>query len=398
MSGSSASPAPDVADAPVRTGLEVLLAEGLPEIAGRRCGLITNPTGVDRHLRSGADLLRASDRLDLVALFGPEHGVRGDAQAGAPVAGGLDARTGLPVHSLYGNTRRPTPEMLDGLEALLFDLQDIGVRYATYASTLVHAQTAAAAAGIPVVVLDRPNPLSGLAVEGDLLDPAFASFVGTHPIPVRHGLTLGELAGLVAAERGWPAPLVVPMRGWRRARWFDETGLPWVQPSPNLPTLGSVTLYPGTCLVEGTNLSEGRGTTRPFEYVGAPWLDPFRLAEELGGRGLPGVAFRPASFTPMFSKHAGETCGGVQVHVTDRDALRPVELGLHLLHAVRRLDGGAFAWLEGKGGPPFVDLLLGGDGPRRALEAGAEVAEITVDWPDRVAAFAERRRPFLRYG
>lgn len=217
-------------------------------------------------------------------------------------------------------------------------------------------------------------------------------------MPVRHGLTLGELAGLVPAERGWPPPIVVPMRGWRRSRWFDQTGLPWVQPPPNLPTLDALTLYPGSCLIEGTTLSEGRGTTRPFEYVGAPWLDPDRLAEEPGRRGVPGVAFRPAFFTPAFGKHAGTRCGGVQLHLTDRLALRPVALGLHLLDAAPRLDPAAFGWVGGTGNdPPFVDLLLGGDGPRRALVAGEAVEGIVAGWADEVAAFERRRRPFLRY-
>jgi uncharacterized protein YbbC (DUF1343 family) len=382
---------------PVTSGLENFLADGLPEIAGCRVGLITNQTGVDARLRSTADRLHGSNRVRLVALFGPEHGVRGEAQAGVKVGRGEDPRTGLPVHSLYGDTLGPPPAMLDGIEALVFDLQDVGVRYATYVSTMAYAQEAAATAGLPFVVLDRPNPLTGTRVEGNLLDPAFASFVGIHPIPVRHGMTTAELARLFAAERGWPEPTVAPLRGWRRGQWFDETGLPWVQPSPNLPTLDSVTLYPGTCLLEGTNLSEGRGTTRPFEYVGAPWLDPFRLAAELERHDLPGVAFRPAFFTPTFSKHAGRACGGVQIHLLDRDALRPVALGMHLLHAVRRLDRAAFAWRAGDGGRFFVDALLGDDRPRRALDAGADPATVMAGWDEQAEAFGDRRRAALVY-
>ncbi len=383
--------------AAVRTGLEVLLAEGLPTPVGRRVGLVTNHTAVDRRLRSAVDLLRGIDGVELVALFGPEHGVRGEAQAGVAVSGATDARTGLPVHSLYGESQHPTPAMLAGLDALVFDIQDVGVRYATYVSTMAYAQEAAAAAGLAFVVLDRPNPIGGARVEGSVLDPAFASFVGVHPVPVRHGMTAGELARLFATDRGWSEPIVVPMRGWPRVQWFDGTGLPWVQPSPNLPTLDSVTLYPGTCLLEGTNVSEGRGTTRPFEYIGAPWLDPFALAEELERKDLPGVAFRPISFTPTFSKHAGQACGGVQVHVLDRNALRPVELGQHLLHAIRRLDPGAFAWRQRADGGHFLDLLLGGDRPRLGLAAGADVEEVTAGWAEAAAAFAERRRPFLLY-
>jgi uncharacterized protein YbbC (DUF1343 family) len=381
----------------VQSGLEVLLAEGEPSLAGKRVGLIANHTAIDRQLRSAVDLLHDSDVVELAALFGPEHGVRGDAQAGVKVEAANDARTGLPVHSLYGVTRRPTPEMLAGLDALVFDIQDVGVRYATYISTMALAQEAAAAAGLGVVVLDRPNPITGSQVEGNLLDPAFASFVGAHHIPIRHGMTAGELARMMASERGWPEPVVVPMRGWRRGQWFDETDLPWVQPSPNLPTLDSVTLYSGTCLLEGTNVSEGRGTTRPFEYIGAPWLDPFRLAEEMTDRDLPGCAFRPAYFTPTFSKHAGEVCGGVQVHLTDRAALRPVAVGIHLLEAIRALDPETFAWRSFEEGRYFVDLLLGSDEPRRLLDERAGAAEVMASWKAESEAFAGQRQPFLLY-
>lgn len=381
----------------MRTGLEVFLDEGLPEIAGKRVGLITNHTGVDSRLRSTIDLLHHNDQCKLVALFGPEHGVRGAAQAGVEVGGAVDERTGLPIHSLYGETRTPTTEMLDGLDALVYDIQDAGVRYATYESTLFNAQKAAASAGLPVVVLDRPDPINGSAVEGNVLDPAFASFVGTHPLVTRHGLTVGELARLYAAERGWPEPHVVPMQGWRRAWWFDETGLPWVQPSPNMPTLDVATLYPGTCLFEGTNLSEGRGTTHPFELIGAPWIDPFALAAELERRNLPGVAFRPAYFTPVFSKHASSSCGGVQVHIVDRDRMRAVELGVHLLHAVRTLNPEQFAWRQGSDGRYFADLLFGSDRPRHALDEGATVSEVTTGWEEDARAFEERRRPYMLY-
>jgi uncharacterized protein YbbC (DUF1343 family) len=265
-----------------------LFEDGFPAaIEGKRIGLVTNQTGIDTRLRSTIDLLAASDRVRLTALFGPEHGARGADQAGVHVAEAIDTRTGRPVHSLYGETRKPTPAMLDDLQALVFDIQDVGVRFATYVSTLCLIQEAAAEAGLPVVILDRPNPITGEGVEGNLVETEFASFVGIHPLPIRHGLTLGELGRVFAADRGWAQPLVVPMRGWRRGAWFDQTGLPWVLPSPNLPTLESVTLYPGTCLVEGTNLSEGRGTTRPFELIGAPWIDPFRMARELAARGLP---------------------------------------------------------------------------------------------------------------
>ncbi len=379
------------------TGLDVLLDEGVAELAGMRCGLITNHTGVDRNLRSIIDLLQQNDGIELVALFGPEHGVRGEAQAGAEVSGAVDQRTGLPVHSLYGETLAPTPAMMQGLDALIFDIQDAGVRFYTYVSTMINAQEAAASAGLRFVVLDRPDPIGGVRVEGNRLDPGFASFVGAHPVPIRYGMTVGELARMVAAEQGWPEPMVVPMRGWKREWWFDQTGLPWVFPSPNLPTLDAMTLYPGTCLVEGVNISEGRGTTRPFELIGAPWLDPFTFAEQMERRNLPGVAFRPTWFTPMFSKHANVSCGGVQIHILDREAMRPVELGMHLLHVLRDMVPGAFAWRTGRDGNYALDLLLGSDRPRRMLDAGDSVEQITAGWEEEARAFEDRRRPYLLY-
>lgn len=382
----------------MQTGLERFIAEGLPEVDGLRVGLITNPTGVDARLRSAVDLLWRSDRVRLTALFGPEHGVHGAAQAGEKTASSQDQRTGLPVHSLYGTTLRPTGDMLEGLDALIFDMQDVGARYATYLATLAYAQQAAAESGLPMVILDRPNPITGIQVEGNTLDPDFASFVGAHSIPARHGLTIGELALMVAAERGWPQPIVARMRGWRRDQWFDETGLPWVQPSPNLPTLDAVTLYPGTCLLEGSNLSEGRGTTRPFELVGAPWLDAFALADALERRDLPGVTFRPVMFTPTFSKHSGSACGGVQAHVTDREALRPVALGIHLLDVMRRLDPGRFQWRQGTDGRYIIDLLLGSDVPRRELDRGVNVEWVIQQWDTDAKGFVKRSQPYRLYG
>jgi uncharacterized protein YbbC (DUF1343 family) len=381
----------------VRTGLERLLSEGLPELEGRRIALVTNHTGVDSGLRSGIDLLVNAGHFRVVALFGPEHGVRGAAQAGVHVAEAVDAHTGLPVHSLYGETRKPTPAMLAGLDAIVFDIQDVGVRFATYVSTLYLVQEAAAEASLPVIVLDRPNPITGLRVEGNMVEAEFVSFVGIHPLPVRHGLTHGELARLFASEQGWPEPRVVQMVGWRRSAWFDETGLTWVLPSPNLPTLESVTLYPGTCLVEGTNWSEGRGTTRPFELIGAPWVDPFRFADELTSRGLAGVAFRPTGFTPTFSKHQSTVCGGLQIHVLDRDALCPVDLGVHLLHALRRHAPDAFAWRVAPNGTCFIDRLLGSDRPRHALDAGASAEDVLENWEKQSADFAERSSKYRLY-
>lgn len=381
----------------VQTGLEVFLKEGLPQLQGRRAGLITNQTGVNRNLHTTVDLLAASDYLSLGALFGPEHGLRGEVQAGIEVASSVDDRTGLPVHSLYGSSRRPTAQMLQGLDALIFDIQDVGTRYYTCLATMCYAQEAAAEAGLQFVVFDRPNPIAGTQVEGNILDPAFASLVGIHALPIRPGLTIGEMARLFAAERSYPAPLVVSMRGWQRSLWFDEIDLPWVYPSLNLPTLDAATLYPGTCLLEGTTFSEGRGTTRPFELVGAPGLDPFQLSAELEQLALPGVAFRPAYFVPTFSKHAQALCSGVQIHLTEREQIHPVALGLHLLATLRRLQPDTFAWLKGSSGVPFIDRLYGSDSLRHALDANTNVADVIASWDGPVASFKERRRPFLLY-
>lgn len=380
----------------VQTGLEVFLAEGLPELMGKRVGLITNYTGVDRHLRSTVELLFADKRLQLRALFGPEHGILGNAQDGVEVAESRDERTGLPVYSLYGETQQPTRDMLQGLDALIFDIQDVGARYYTYVATMVYAQQAAAKAGLPFVVFDRPNPITGTRIEGNILQPAFASLVGAHPLPIRHGMTIGELARLCAAERGYPPPLVVAMRGWHRSMWFHETGLPWVYPSPNLPTLDTATLYPGTCLLEGTTLSEGRGTTRPFELTGAPWLDPYKLIATLEQRQLPGVAFRPAYFTPGFSKHKDRLCAGIQIHITARDLVRSVELGLTLLVALHAQHPDTFAWIKRAESYP-IDRLFGSDQPRLLLDGGADAAEIMSNWSEQLAAFEARRRPHLLY-
>ena len=381
----------------VRSGLEVLLADGSTLLAGKRIGLVTNPTGVDGRLRSAVDLLRSNGRMQLVALFAPEHGIRGEAQAGAPIADTVDQRSGLPVHSLFGATRKPTPAALAELDAIVFDIQDVGARFATYISTLALVLEAAADVGTLAVVLDRPNPLNGVDVEGGSLAEGFASFVGMYAAPIRHGLTMGELARLFAVERGLPRPTIVAMEGWKRELWFDETGLPWVQPSPNLPTLDAVTLYPGTCLVEGTSVSEGRGTTRPFELVGAPWIDPFALAEDLGARRIPGVRFRPVYFTPTFSKHAGVSCGGVQVHVVDRLALRPVALGLHLLVALRSQDPRSFSWRQNSDGRYVIDLLYGTDRLRRSMEEGLSASDLAAASAAEIADFERRRADVLLY-
>jgi uncharacterized protein YbbC (DUF1343 family) len=380
--------------------LEVFLTDGFLQLQGKRVGLVTNASGVNRQLRSTIDLLFADQRLHLQALFAPEHGILGNVQAGVEVAEQIDARTGLPLYSLFGSSlqsHQPTQNMLQGLDALIYDIQDVGARYYTYTATMAYAQEAAAAAGLDFIVFDRPNPITGHHREGNLLDSAFASLVGVHPIPIRHGLTSGELARLFAAERGYPPPTVLAMRGWQRSAWFDETSLPWVQPSPNLPTLDSALLYPGTCLLEGTTLSEGRGTTRPFELFGAPWLNPFLLREILEQLALPGVAFRPASFTPTFSKYAHTLCHGLQLHILDRESIRPVALTLYILATVRQLHPDDFSWLKNEDGGYLIDRLFGSDRPRLAFDAGTDVVTIMADWPSQIASFQERCRTHWIY-
>ena len=331
-----------------------------------------------------------------MALFGPEHGVWANAQDLVEVEDGRDPVSGLPVHSLYGRTRVPSEARLEGLDAVVVDLQDVGSRYYTYVYTMLYVLEACARYSRRVVVLDRPNPLGGLGMEGNVLDPAFRSFVGLHPLPARHGMTIGELARLFCAERGLSVALdIVPMRGWRREMHFEDTGLPWVNPSPNMPTVDTAFVYPGGCLVEGTNLSEGRGTTRPFELVGAPWIDPWNLAREMEKAKLGGVRFRPAFFTPVSQKHAGRLCGGVQVHVTDRSRFPAYLTYLTLIQSARAQDPSQFAWRD----PPYeyeyvkrpFDILCGTDGIRVALEKGRTPKSLLPGWARDLKAFSRRR-------
>ncbi|MCW4049844.1 MAG: DUF1343 domain-containing protein [Candidatus Bathyarchaeota archaeon] len=361
-------------------------------------GLVTNPTGVTNGLESTIDALHRCSKVNLRAVFGPEHGARGDAQDALKVSGHVDAYTGLPVHSLYGDHEKPTVEMLEGLEALVFDIQDCGARFYTYVSTLTHCMEASAEHGIRVVVLDRPNPLNGDATEGNILKPGFRSFIGLHPVPIRHGLTVGELAQFI--NQGIQCDLhVVEMEGWRRGMWYDETSLPWIQPSPNLPSLDTATVYPGTCFFEGVNVSEGRGTTRPFEYIGAPWIDGRSWAETLNNTGLPGVCFRSSHFTPTFWKFKDERCGGVQVHVVDRKCFRPMETGLHLLTTLIQLYPDTFSFNESSYDKRrHFDLLAGTDTLRADLMAGVSVEEIMASWMPELEEYREKRKEHLLYG
>jgi uncharacterized protein YbbC (DUF1343 family) len=373
--------------------------------AGACVGVVAHPASIDGSARHAVDRLTGDPRLNPVRLFAPEHGLRGEAQDMEPVSGSIDARTGLPVVSLYGDrveSLRPRPEHLFGLDGVIYDLQDVGSRYYTFVYTLSYVMEAAREAGIPVVVLDRPNPIGGVRLEGPVLEPAMSSFVGRYPLPVRHGMTTGELAAFFNDRCGIGCDLrVVPMKGWRRSMHHDETGLPWVAPSPNMPTLATALVYPGACLVEGTNLSEGRGTTRPFELIGGPWLDGARLAEDLTATGLGGALFRPVSFRPEFQKHAGTVCGGVQIHVTDREVFRPFATYLALILAARAQDRAAFDWRrepsEFESDRLAIDLLLGRAGLRESIEAGADAGEIEATWRDDLESFAELRRRFLIY-
>jgi uncharacterized protein YbbC (DUF1343 family) len=385
----------------VRTGLEGLLAKpGI--LKGSRVGLVANPASVDSDLVHASLLLHRSRAFKLVALFGPEHGVWANAQDLVEVEDGRDPVTGLPVHSLYGRTRIPTESTLEGIDTVVVDLQDVGARYYTFVYTMLHVLEACARFGRRVIVLDRPNPLGGDALEGNVLDPAYRSFVGLHPLPPRHGMTIGELARLFRFERALDVDLkVIPMRGWRRKMHFEATGLPWVPTSPNMPTIDTAFVYPGGCLIEGTNLSEGRGTTRPFEFVGAPWLDPWALAADLTKARLPGVRFRPIFFTPVAQKHAGRLCGGVQVHVTDRGRFPAYLAYLHLIAIARTQDPGQFAWRD----PPYeyefvkrpFDILCGTDAIRRAIETRTPLKSLVPSWSRDLRAFARRRRPHLLY-
>jgi uncharacterized protein YbbC (DUF1343 family) len=387
----------------VKIGLEVLLESRLDMLRGQRVGLVVNPSSVDADLRHAVDLLHARDEVRLAALFGPQHGIRGETQDNMIEWEGFsDSRTGLPVYSLYGETRVPYPEMLADVDTLVFDMQDVGTRIYTFIYTMAHCMQAAVRDGKRVVVLDRPNPIGGATVEGNTLEPEYASFVGLYPIPTRHGMTVAELARLFNDEFGIGCELeVVPMDGWRREMWFDGTGQPWIMPSPNMPTLDTATVFPGMVHVEGTMVSEGRGTTRPFELVGAPNVDPYALVESLEAEGLEGCRFRPCSFQPTFQKHAGKLCGGLQVHVTDREAFPSVLVGVAVLRAIYGLDPERFEWKQ----PPYeyvhdrlpFDVIAGTARLREQIVAQTPLDEIAAGWRADEGAFRRLREKYLLY-
>jgi len=385
----------------VLSGLDVLVRKERTLLRGRRLGLLCHQASVTRNLTHAADAVSGLRGTRLTALFAPEHGIAGAAQDHASVRSTKDPATGLPVWSLYERRLAPDEAMLKGIDTLVVDLQDVGSRYYTFLWTTILCMRQCAKMEIPVVVLDRPNPLGGLAMEGNLPDPRFASFVGLHPLPVRHGMTIGELAAYLNEKHDIGCDLtVVPMDGWRRAMRWEDTGLPWVAPSPNMPTTDTARVYPGGCLIEGTNLSEGRGTTRPFELIGAPFLDGRRLAAALARRGLRGVTFRAAAFQPAFHKHRGRICQGVQLHVTDAGLFKPFATFLALIIEARR-QSRRFRWRR----PPYefewkklpIDLLAGGDKIRRAIETGMSLDRLVRSWRMDLARFARDRQPYLLY-
>lgn len=386
----------------VRPGISRVLAGGHEHLRRERTGLVVHPASVTPDLTHSVDAL-VHTGFDLRALFGPQHGARGEKQDNMVESSPYrDPATGLPVHSLYGAVRKPTEEMLDGLDAIVFDLQDVGVRVYTFVWTMALAMEACAEAGVRFVVLDRPNPIGGVQREGPLLRAGFESFVGLHPVPLRHGLTAGELARWLNEERGIGCALeVVPCTGWSRSMRWEDTGLPWVMPSPNLPTPESCEVYPGMVLLEGTNVSEGRGTTRPFELFGAPFVEPAALVSRLAPRLGDGVTLRACHFEPTFQKHAGRLCGGAQLHVDDPERFEPVRAAVEILVALRALAPEDFAWRP----PPYeyeektmpIDLLWGHDGLRAGIDAGADTPALMSGMRGELDDFARRVEPFLLY-
>ncbi len=405
--------------AKIKPGVEVLF-ESIPEfIKGKRVGLITNPTGINSKFESTVELFAKSFQIKLVALYGPEHGVRGNAQAGEYVPFYIDEKYGIPVFSLYGQSMRPSPlmlknidqimrdfdvkkeekapkkEMLKEIEIMVFDIQDVGTRIYTYIATMAYCMEVCASEKIPFVVLDRPNPINGISMEGPILKyPEFSSFVGVYPIPVRHGMTVGELAELFNKRfmKEKVELKVVPMKGWKRDMWFDETDLPWVIPSPNMPTLETATVYPGQVFLEGTNISEGRGTTRPFEIFGAPWIDGYELARKLNSLNLSGVKFREAWFTPTFSKYKEELCGGCQIHVTDRKKFKPFETTLHILKTVRGMYPDKLKFHD-----EYFDRIMGNSEIRKMLIENKKMESILKSFEEELNKFKKIRKEFLLY-
>jgi uncharacterized protein YbbC (DUF1343 family) len=387
----------------MKIGLETLFESHLDLLRGERVGLIVNPASINQNFEHAADLFHRSKEINLTALFGPQHGIRGETQDNMIEWEDFhDKRTGVPAYSLYGKTRVPTEEMLRDVDVLVFDVQDVGTRVYTFIYTMAHAMQSCAKYGRRMVVLDRPNPISGEMVEGNILEPEFASFVGLYPIPMRHGMTVAELAKMFNEAFGINCRLdVVPMEGWHRGTWWDDTKIPWILPSPNIPTLDTAIVYPGAVIFEGSMVSEGRGTTRPFELIGAPYIDPYQLTELLNGLNMPGVYFRPTYFQPTFHKHTGELCGALQIHVLDRNQFKPFIASVAILHAIHQLYGDKLEWKQ----PPYeyvddklpIDVILGTDKVRKQIESGVSIGDIEQSWQQPCNDFIQIRNKYLIY-
>ena len=388
---------------PIKLGIERLLIEKIDLVRGARIGLVCNQASVDHDFRHAADLCHAHPEINLTALFGPQHGIRGDVQDNMiETAHATDRKTGVPIYSLYSETREPTEEMLRDVDVIVVDLQDVGTRIYTFMYTMANCMRAAKKFGKKIIACDRPNPIGGTRVEGVVLDPAFASFVGQFPIATRHGMTMCELGRLFNDEFGIGCDFeTVTMDGWSRELWYDKTDGPWVLPSPNMPTLDSASVFPGCVHLEGTQMSEGRGTTRPFELVGAPYVDAEKFADELAKLELPGVAFRSSVFLPTFQKHAGKPCGGVQIHVTDRAAYEPAFIGVAIVKTAFDMYPDDFRWKD----PPYeyeydrnpFDLIAGTSKVREAFERGDPLHQIRDSWQEPLAEFGRVRERFLLY-
>ncbi|MBS3818070.1 DUF1343 domain-containing protein [bacterium] len=403
----------------VKPGVEVFLEKHLDLVKGKRVGLITNPTGVDSHLNTTIDLFYEHPGIQLAALYGPEHGVRGNAQAGEYVPFYIDQKYNLPVFSLYGQSRKPPPgmfeniddymrsfdteekgkippeSMVEDVDVMVFDIQDVGTRIYTYAATMAYCMQACAEKGVEFIVLDRPNPINGLTMEGPVLEyPQYSSFVGLYPIPVRHGMTAGELARLFNEQfmDKKVSLTVIPMKNWKRDMWYDETSLPWVIPSPNMPSLSTALVYPGQVFLEGTNVSEGRGTTRPFELFGAPWIDGYELVQRLNDKELPGVKFREAWFTPVFSKYKKKLCGGAQIHVVERERFHPFRTTLHIIQTIRKMHPDRFQFHKN-----YFDQIMGTSFIRKSLFQGLSIREIRKKYEKDLNEFSRLRKEYLLY-
>jgi uncharacterized protein YbbC (DUF1343 family) len=382
----------------VLVGADQLSTIGSKLLKGKRFAVLTNPTGIDSKFRSTLDLCKEIEGATLSACFACEHGLRNEKQAGVWFEDEIDPEYGIPVYSLYGSNRKPTEEMLRDIDAVVFDIQDLGIRFYTYLTTLVYMMQACAKYNVALIVLDRPNPLGGNRIEGGMLQEAFFSMVGAWKMPLMTGMTIGEFARLVNGQMDKACELqVVPLVGWNRSMEFPDTGLPWIMPSPNMPTMDTVRVYAGNCVYEGTNVSEGRGTTRPFEMVGAPWLQHRKLCDSMNEMKLPGVWFQPVTFSPTFKKHIGLLCNGIMTYVTDKTLYHSTESGLRLLHQIMLMHPDHFEYRGNEDGLPFIDILTGSDIVRTSLHEPNVLESIIAQWRRDCANWEQMRKPYLLY-